>query len=151
MVEAAFGITITEVTWRKPSDFFKCVGKVMRISIANVIANLGNGVVGFAKFGLGVFHLGLQDKLLNGNLRPFFEIGGQVFFVVTEVVCNIGDLQVTTNIQCNVISDIVVELTTVIGIVVTLATKTLGAQFGQNNRSVKIIQALDAVATFRIL
>ena len=59
LVEAAFGITVTEVTWRKPSDFFKCVGEIMWISVADVIANLGDGVICFAKLGLGVLHLGL--------------------------------------------------------------------------------------------
>lgn len=45
-IESAFGIAVTEVTWRKPGDFFKGIGKVVWVGVADVVANLRDRVVG---------------------------------------------------------------------------------------------------------
>lgn len=97
-IQSSFRITIPKVTWRKSGDFFKCVRKVVRVGIADVISNLGDGVIGFAKLGFGILHLGLQNKLLNGYFGPFFEVGSQIFPVVSEVICNIRDMKICADI-----------------------------------------------------
>ena len=98
LVEAAFGIAVAEVAWGKAGDFLEGVGEVVRVRVADIIANLGDGVVGLAKLRFGMLHFGLQNKLFDRNLRPFFKIGGQVLLIVAKIICNIRNLQVAADI-----------------------------------------------------
>ncbi len=151
MKQSSLGITVPVYTGGETGNFFKSIGKVVWILIPQVVANLGNGVVGVCQFRFGVVHFGLDNKLFDRDVGPFLEIGSQIFFVVTEVVRDVGNFQVAADIQFDVVCNVVVELTAVAGAVVSFLDIILGTEFGQNHGSDVVIQASHTVAAVGVL
>ena len=89
MKKSAFGVAFPIFTGSQSGDFFKGIGKVMGVMVSDVIANLGNRVIGIGELGFGLLHFGLNNELLNGSVGPFAEIGSQIFFIVSKIICHI--------------------------------------------------------------
>ena len=95
---------------RQAGCLFEGIGKIVRIAVADTVADLCGRMIRLAELRPGVIHFCLYDKLLDGAAGPFPEQCGKIFFVVSEIIGNFRDPEIFAHMPVDIVGDILKKL-----------------------------------------